>query len=195
MADSLRLIFSGITVIGALAFFGLIILLHFLPNRYNPIKNTVSDYAIAPSGKPHAYLAVAMPLMGAISSLSLAIAIVAGINTASISVILFLLIASIFRFLLVLFPTDITGQPATKIGRIHLAFAVVAFAGIAFAAGNFHMTAVDETVGRAVIFAAILLLFGFLPPLKKIFGLLERIFLLSSVIWLVVAGLELFLKR
>ena len=73
--------------------------------------------------------------------------------------------------------------------------AVVAFAGIAFAAGNFHMTAADEIIGQVVASAAVLLLLEFfLSPLKKIFGLLERIFLLSSVVWLVVVGCELFLK-
>lgn len=136
-----------------------------------------------------------MPLAGAVSSLSLAVAIAVSAETTSMYTVLFLVVASVCRFLLVFFPTDITGQSATKIGRIHLVSAVVAFAGIAFAAGNFHMIAMDEVIGQTVVFAAILLLLGFfISPLKKIFGLLERIFLLSSVIWLVVVGFELFLK-
>jgi Protein of unknown function (DUF998) len=194
MEESLRLIFGGVTAISALGFLGLMISLHFLPSKYSPIKNTVSDYAVAPSGKLHAVIAVAMPLTGAISSLSLAIAMAASVKTASIYVVSLLVIASICRFLLIFFPTDITGRPVTKTGMIHLACAVIAFAGIAFAAGNFHMTAPDEILGHIVIGTAILLLLGFLPPLKKIFGLLERIFLFSSAIWLVVAGSELFFR-
>lgn len=194
MADLLRLIFSGVTVISALMFLGLVVLFHLLPNNYNPVKNTVSDYAVAPSGKLHAFMAVAMPITGAISSLSLAVAIAASVSTASMHAVLFLVIASVCRFLLIFFPTDITGQPATKTGKAHLTFAILAFAGIAFAAGNFHITVIDEIIGEAVIFMAILLLLGFLPPLKKIFGLLERLFLFSSVIWLVIAGSELFFK-
>ena len=192
MINLLGLIFSCITVISALVFLGLIILLHFLPNKYNPIKNTVSDYAITPSSKRHGF-GVAMSLAGALSSFSLAIAITAIFKTASI-IVLFLILSSVFRFLLIFFPTDITGQPSTKKGKIHLLFAMIAFAGIAFAAGNFHITIADQIISQAVIFSAVLLLFGFLPKIKKIFGLLERIFLLSSIVWLVVIGLELLLK-
>ncbi|HTX87112.1 MAG TPA: DUF998 domain-containing protein [Candidatus Nanoarchaeia archaeon] len=191
MNDNLRSIFSCISVISSLAFLGLITRLHFFPKKYNPVKNTVSDYAVMPSGKPYPFTAVS----GAVSSLSLAIAIAAGVKAASISVILFLVISSLARFSLIFFPTDVTGQISTKKGKIHLALAMIAFAGIAFAAGNFQLTAVDQIIGQVVIFTAILLLLGFLPKLRKIFGLLERIFLLSSITWLVVLGLELFFKR
>ena len=193
MTGLLRLIFSGITVLSALAFLGLAIFLHFFQNKYNPIKNTVSDYAVAPSGKLHAFMVTAMPLTGAVSGPSLAVAIAVSVNTVFIYAVWFLVIASICRFILIFFPTDITGQPITKIGRVHLIFAVIAFAGIAFAAGNFHMTAMDGVLGQVVVITAILLLLGFfISPFKKIFGLLERIFLLSSVIWLVVVGFSCF---
>ena len=193
MQDYVRLIFSCITVISALIFLGLIILLHFFPNKYNPIKNTVSDYAVRSSNRQHVFIAVAMTLAGAVTSLSLALAITSSVM-ASMYAILFLIIASIFRFLLIFFPTDITGQSTTKTGRIHLLFAMIAFTGIAFAAGNFHITAIDEIIGQAVVFTAVLLLLGFLPYLKKIFGLLERIFLFSSIIWFIIVGSELFFK-
>jgi len=45
MGDSLRLIFSGVAVVSALAFLSLMIRLHFLPNKFNPVKNTVSASA------------------------------------------------------------------------------------------------------------------------------------------------------
>jgi Protein of unknown function (DUF998) len=192
MIDLLRLIFSSVTIISALVFLGLIILIHFLPNKYNPIKNTVSDYSITPSSKRRG-LYIAIPSAGALSSFSLAIVTATTFKTVSI-IVLLLIISSIFRFFLIFFPTDITGQQSTKKGKLHLLFAMIAFASIAFAAGNFHITVADEIISQMVIFTAVLLLFGFLPPLKKIFGLLERIFLLSSIVWLVVMGFELLLK-
>lgn len=188
--NSLSLIFSCITVASALMFLGLILLLHFLPNRFNPVKNTVSDYVAALSGK-YRFAKVAMPLFGALSTLSLAVAIATNAKVVSAFVILFLIISGICRFLLIFFPTDITGQPSTKVGRLHLTFAIVSFAGIAFAAANFHLTSLDGTIGQVVVVAAILLLVGFLPQIKKIFGLLERIFLSLSVLWLIIVGLEL----
>jgi hypothetical protein len=195
MENSLRLIFSSIAVISALLFLGLITLLHFLPNKYNPAINTVSDYAAAPAGWQQAFMAVALPLAGAGSSLSLAVAMAAGVKTVSMQIILFLVISSIGRFFLVFFPTDVTGEPVTKIGRIHLVCAIIAFSGIALAAGSFHLTATDKILGQTVVAATVLLLLGFfLSPLKKIFGLLERLSLFSSVIWLVVVGVELFCK-
>ncbi len=192
MQDLLRLIFSGLTVISALSFLGLIILLHFLPNKFNPVKNTVSDYVARLSGKYNFVKAV--PLAGAVSSFSLAIALATNINIASMSIVIFLVISSACRFLLIFFPTDITGQPATKIGKMHLIFAMISFGGIAFAAANFHTTLADFIIGKTVVFTAVLLLLGFLPQLKRIFGLLERIFLFSSIVWLIVVGSELFLK-
>jgi hypothetical protein len=168
--------------------------LHFLPNKFNPVKNTVSDYAVAPPGKRRSFAMIAMPLSGAASSLSLAAALAAGTGTASILAVLALVISSVCRTFLVFFPTDITGQPTTKIGRDYLVFAVATFAGVAFAADNFHLTVADGIIGQVVVWAALLLLVGFLPPFKKIFGLLERIFLLSSIIWLVTVGAELFLR-
>ena len=195
MENSLRSIFSFISVVSALAFLGLIALLHFLPNKYNPIKNTVSDYAIALSGGQHAFVAVAMPLAGAVSSLSLAAAMAANVGIAPTQTVLALILSSVGRFFLIFFPTDVPGQPATRIGRIHLAFAITAFAGIAVAACNFNLTARDEVLGQlAAVTAGLLLLGFFLPRLKKIFGLLERIALFSSVIWLVAAGVELLFK-
>ena len=189
MTDLLTLIFSCITIISALIFLVLIILLHFFSNKYNPIKNTVSDYAAALPSKKN-FLFVAMPLAGALSTFSLAIAVSISFKTAS-AIILFLLLSSICRFFLIFFPADITGQRSTKKGKTHLLFAIIAFASVAFAAGNFYITAADKIISQFVIITAVLLLFGFLPPFKKIFGLLERIFLLSSIVWLVVIGFEM----
>lgn len=192
--NSLSLIFSLLTIISALAFLGFIIFLHFLPNKFNPIKNTVSDYTAGLS-KKYRLIKVAVPFFGAFSTLSLAVAIAAGIQMVSVNVILFLLISSIFRFQLIVFPTDITGKPTTKSGRLHLFFAMISFAGIAFAAANFYTTGFDKFIGQIVIFAAIILLLGFLPIFKKAFGLLERIFLLSSISWLIIVGFELISRQ
>ena len=194
MDNSLRLIFSSLTVISALVFLGSMILIHFLQDKYNPVKNTVSDYAVAPRSKLHSFVAITMTLSGAMASLSLAIAISTSFKTATVYIISLLIISSICRFFLVFFPTDITDQPSTKIGKTHLILAISAFAGIAFAAGHFHITIADEIIGQIVAFTAVLLIFGFLPRLKKIFGLLERIFLFSSIVWLVVLGIELFIR-
>lgn len=174
-------------------FLGFIVLLHFLPNKFNPVTNTVSDYEARLSSKYY-FVKAGTPLAGALSSLSLAVVLVTNIRIASMSVVLLLTISSICRFLLILFPTDITGRPATKIGRMHLIFAVTSFTCIAFAAGNFQMTVLDKILGQTVVITAILLLLGFLPQLKRIFGLLERIYLFSSIVWLIVVGSELLFK-
>lgn len=192
--DLLKLVFSLLIIISDLTFLGLIILLHFLLNKFNPIKNTVSDYAAGLPGKYRLVKAV-MPVFGALSTLSLAIVMATGIQTVSTYVVLFLVISSICRFLIIFFPTDITGQPATNIGRLHLTFVMIAFAGIAFTASNFYITDVDKVIGQIVTVASILLLLGFLPMFKKIFGLLERIFLSSSILWLIILGFELLSKR
>jgi Protein of unknown function (DUF998) len=188
--NSVSLIFGSVTIISALIFLVLTIVLHFLPNKFNPIKNTVSDYAAALSNKYY-LVKIATPLSAAISTFSLAFTIAVSNRTISTYVILFLVVSSICRLMLIFFPTDITGQTATKIGNLHLTFAMLSFAGIAFAAANFSVTNIDKIVGQVVVYTAILLLIGFLPMFKKVFGLLERIFLASSIVWLIVVGFEL----
>lgn len=186
------LLFSLLTVISALAFFGLVVLLHFLPNKFNLITNTVSDYTAMLSHK-HKFITTATTIFGSLATLNLAVAIITKVTTPSIYVILLLVVASICRLFIIFFPTDITGQPVTKTGRIHLILAITVFTTIAFAASNFYITNFDKIIGQSVALTATIFLVGFLPQLKNIFGLLERIFIFSSIVWLVIVGYELFL--
>jgi hypothetical protein len=193
-----------LSVIAALAMAvgtGALLLLHVLPTGYNPIHDAVSDYAI---GRYHTLFWV-FATAGAASALTLAIALARAHPSNPTLTIAMLLISAVARVLIPLFPTDQSGSRfQTPKGTTHMVLAVAVFASIAVAASNLGGTLGREPAWHSVkglvdgwlpwvitgtATATALAIVG--PRLKRIFGLIERLYYVSSITWFFVISIEL----
>lgn len=164
---------GGITVAGSVICLASIVLLHFLPTGYDPIRNAVSDYGVGRYRIWHGIAVVSLAAAG----FATAIASSEGIRPEPASVIAFLSEFTIARILIPLFPTDLEGQPHTRTGRVHWVLAIVSFGSLAAAAGSFKGTGLDAVIGWVVVCTAVLtILMLCVRRFRRIFGLVERLF-------------------
>jgi len=180
---------------------GALLLLHVLPTGYNPVRDAVSDYAIG----RYRGLFWTFTTAGAISGLALAIALARSHPAKPTLTVVMLLLSAAARVLVPLFPTDQSGSRfQTPKGTIHMVLAVAIFASIAVAASNLGGTLGHDPAWHSVkglvagwlpwvitgtATATGLAIVG--PRLKRIFGLIERSYYLSSITWFLVVSIEL----
>jgi hypothetical protein len=116
-----------------------------------------------------------------------------------------LLVNAVARFLMPAFPTDQSGgRFKTFRGTVHMVLAFVAFEGGSLLpprawAGSLATTRSGTgvkgfvvTLGWIVLAGAVATALGLIGPrLRQVFGLIERLFALSVVVWLYVISIEL----
>ena len=177
-----------------------LVVLHRLPTGYNPVRDAISDYGV---GRYRAYFAAQL-IAGALACACIAVAFSQLHPYVPTFVVAALLVNAAARFLMPAFPTDQSGSRFKTVkGTVHMVLAIVAFAAVAAAATSlsglflyYHdwhdeKTLLD-TLGWVVLVGAAataLALVG--PRLKQIFGLIERLFTLSVIVWLYVVSIEL----
>ena len=178
-----------------------LVALHLLPTGYNPIRDAVSDYAI---GRYRAGFWV-FAVSGAVSGLALAIALARSNPSKPALTVAMLLLSAAARFLIPLFPTDQSGSRfQTLKGAIHMLLAVAIFASIAVAASNLGGTLGREPAWQSVrglvdgwlpwVITGTAIATGLAikaPRLKQRFGLIERLYYVSSIAWFFVVSIEL----
>ena len=113
----------------------------------------------------------------------------------------YLLLVMLGRLALGLFPNDLRGTPRTKSGQIHHAATLLAFACayMTVAEATPLLTAsVTDALSTALLLLKHLISAGFIavvitisPPLRRFFGLAERLFLYSTALWFLTASLTL----
>lgn len=178
-----------------------LVALHVLPTGYDPIRDAVSDYAI---GRYRAGFWM-FTAAGAVSGLALGIALAQSHPSKPTLAIAVLFLSAVARFLIPLFPTDQDGDRfQTLKGTTHMILAVTIFASIAVAASSLAGTLEGERSWDPVHG----LVAGWLPwaitvtaiatalairarRLKPIFGLIERLYYLSSITWFFVVSIGL----
>ncbi|MBS0563238.1 MAG: DUF998 domain-containing protein [Proteobacteria bacterium] len=167
-----------------------------LRGAYSRVRAAVSDYAIGPT-RP---LFLADGLAGGAAALLLGTCLLIGGRFPAWGA-LCLLAHAFFRLGVLTFPIDLEGQRLSWHGRLHYSFAIPGFAAV-------YLAVVALGPAAAAIIAP-----GFLPPLRllallaaaslggvalcmfpffrPIFGLVERVFLLSTALWLWIFSLAL----
>ena len=197
MVETLSIVAAVAMAIGTSA----LILLHLLPTGYHPIRDAVSDYAIG----RYRPLFWVFATSGGVAGLALAIALARSHPPKPTLTIAMLLLSAIARFLIPVFPTDQAGSRfQTRKGTIHMILAVAIFASIAVAASNLGGTLGHEAAWHAVkglvdgwlpwvitgtAIATAVAIKG--PSLQHIFGLIERLYYVSSITWFLVVSIEL----
>lgn len=192
--------FSIIAAIAAAAQAAALIALHLLPTGYNPRVDAVSDYGVG------RYRGVfwTQALAGAVACIALAIALADAKPSMPTLAIVLLVVAGIARVLLPGFPTDQDGSRfQTARGTIHMLLAIVIFAAIIVAASKLGSTLEHRPAWQGVkgwlttlpwvmTGAAVGLIVGLRGPmLKRIYGLVERLFYVSSLAWFLIVSIEL----
>jgi hypothetical protein len=139
-----------------------------------------------------------------VAGLALAIALAETKPSIPTLVVVMLLVSVVARFLIPLFPTDQNGSRFQTVpGTIHMILAIVIFASLIIAASEFGSAVEHEVawhsvkgwlnalpwvmtgaaVGNIVALRA--------PGLKERFGLIERLFYVSSIAWFFIVSIEL----
>jgi Protein of unknown function (DUF998) len=191
---------SVVAAIAATVQTGALVALHLLPTRYNPVRDAVSDYGVGPF---RAWF-WAQTIAGGVAGLALGIALADSHPSKPTLVVVMLLVSAGARFLIPVFPTDQAGgRFQTPKGTIHMILAIVIFASLTVAASELagtleHEPAWHQVKGLVVVLpwvmtaSAIGIVLALLRPrLKRIFGLIERLFYLSSIAWFFVISIEL----
>ena len=174
--------------------------LHFLPTRRDPVRDAVSDYGVGPHHRNYRVMVVLLGLGGGLLTAALARAGHAG-NVG----LAWLAAYSASRLAISGFMTDLPGQRVTAEGRIHAFLAAVAFTSIAFATSNITAALADETgweghihgvlhvFARLVAVTAVGTLVAFLVPVlrARAFGFVERLLYAASFAWLLTASIHL----
>jgi hypothetical membrane protein len=177
-----------------------LIALHLLPTGYDPRTDAVSDYGIG----RYRGLFWTQALAGAVACLALAVALGDVKPSVPSLVIVLLVVAGIARLLIPVFPTDQNGSRfQTAHGTIHMILAIVIFAAIIVAASKLGSTLEHRPAWRGVkgwltalpwvmtggAVGTLVALRG--PRLKRIVGLFERLFYISSIAWFFIVAIEL----
>src|ERR1700684_760652 len=184
--------FSVIALLAVSAQLGLLVALHVLPTKYDPVRDAISDYGV---GDYRGWF-WAQLVAGAAACTSVAIAL-SGLHPYAPTVVVVLLFANAAaRLSMPAFPTDQSGNRFETVkGTIHMLLAVVAFGAVAAAPTGrgalfSHYSAWHSaksllvTSGWVVLAGAVACALGLVGPrLKPIFGLIERFFTLSVIVW------------
>lgn len=178
----------------------ILIYLHLLPTGYNPISHAVSDYAVGRSG----HLFRHYLWFGSIGVLALALCLMVGakLPQPAGAALACLGLNAIGRVAASLFPTDLEGKRLTRTGAIHYAIAFLDFAFLTVAISNLTplmvalppwqpAAAMLAWLAWAAVPAVALVVITLLPPLRRVFGLCERLFLVATCLWLILAALLL----
>lgn len=190
--------FATIALILGMARFLMLVALHLVPSDYNIVEHAVSDYAVGRTRK----LSSIMTWMTAAFWVALAVAVVKGFPDWGdlVGITASLLVLAVIFTVLPFLPTDLEGEKATTIGRLHLLAAVAWFALSYACMGNFTRllqplvpaplgSTLAITFWVALISLIALVTALVIRPLRRYaFGISERVFLLSvSIFYFVVA--------
>jgi hypothetical protein len=184
--------FALISLAAILAYLTILAALHVLPSGYDPIRHAVSDYAIGPYGN---LFRIGL-WVSSVGVLALAFALIAGVGSPPLATrdLVFLILIPAARVGMTLLPTDLEGKPLSRTGLAHYVLAILAFTLTYLVISD--TTSVLRSLNPAVwlgsslkwsaaavapeLFVVVITMFR---PLRRVFGVFERAFLLTTNIW------------
>ncbi|MFT9816676.1 DUF998 domain-containing protein [Lysinibacillus sp. NPDC056185] len=195
---SIEKILSIVAVLFFLSYFILFLILHFKKTGYHPIRHAVSDYGVGAT--KNLFLIYAwFSNLGALS-LSIVLLNVKDRFSISASIPILIILMVISRILMLFFPTDLEGEKLTVQGKLHYLFAILAFAFsyMVIDRGGSHLKLLEGfknlnqffnivTIVSSISLGAVIV--TMFKPLRFIFGICERVFLLSINIWFIVVSI------
>lgn len=188
---------STIALIGICLFSTLIIILHFLPTGYNPLRSPTSAYAVGKYG----FLMTMAFLSMSVGSFALLMGMYKGISKRpGLGLILFGIWA-IGVLIAMIFPIAPEGTAPTRSGNIHetngpITFLSLTVASILISAGfkrnenwlSLYRPALTLSLIMFLIFISVVVNFA---TGLKLEGVLQRIYLTCFAIWFIIVALHL----
>jgi Protein of unknown function (DUF998) len=186
------LIFALLSLLATLTYLATFSALHVLRTGYDPARDAVSDYAIGRYG----YLFRIGLWTSSLGVLALGFALMAGLGSPPLGTRapLYLLLIPVTRIGMTLSPTDLGGTHLSGTRIVHYVFAILAF--------TFTYLVISETtpvlrdldpaqwlqgtlkwLAWAVATELFLVVVTIYGPLRRVFGLFERLFLLTTSWW------------
>lgn len=172
-----------------------LVVLHLAPTGYSPVRDAVSDYGVGRYAWGYRTQVIAIGVAAAFEAGGFA-----RDGTAATAGIVWLVVYAASRIAIALAPTDLPDAPRTRTGRVHALLAIVAFTSIAVATSSIpnDLRGVSgwggwadplNTLGTIVVVTAVATALAILiPPLRRVFGLVERLLYLASLAWLLTAA-------
>lgn len=174
-----------VSLAGTACYLLLVAWLHFLPTGLHPVHHPVSAYSTTRYGHVNRIGLLA----GGIGILALAAANERNAAAFSETVVL-LGVAGICRLLLIVITTDPVDGSRTGRGRLHLLLAIAYFAVLVVAMLNMRLAGqVGTWLGYIAIAATVLLVLA--SSSRRYFGLIERVLLAATQIWLLLDAAHL----
>jgi hypothetical protein len=162
--------------------------------NYSLVSHAVSDYGVGPSRR----LFTIYGLTGIIAVIALGVAVLTDGRFPQRGGIYLLAVAAL-RLGVLAFPTDLEEQRLTRTGMLHYVFAIASFALVYMAIDVLSPVALPIVAewaspvlaGLHWIVAASLagVVICLIPAFRRVFGLVERIFLVSVLLWSAVFAL------
>jgi hypothetical protein len=191
-------LFSGIAILAGVLYLLSIVLffqLHFVTSQYKASVHAVSDYGVGSTAKIFQIYA----WLGTAGALALAALFFTSRQPVfSVSVRLCLLLMAFSRVGVSLFKTDLEGSPRTKTGVLHYLFAILTFSFAYTAIANATPVLIANeaawlgSMASILQFVAMIALAGIVitvfKPLRRYFAIVERLFLLSTLLWFLLAS-------
>ena len=197
----IKLIMAYTGAICILLYFLIMIYLHVKFKNYNPIFHAVSDYGVGNSRKFQIISGV-LSIIGSTALIS--IFLIWDKNFEGKNKIILWLFVRIFTVIgVVVFLTDIEGDKKTGIGLLHYLFAILQFTAVINLTSDLTSIFTSMEIGNAFKSSLSILnqivryslagviLAMLIPILKKVFGLIERVFLFSSAIYFLILNIVL----
>jgi hypothetical protein len=200
---SFALLFAVLGLLGIVGYLVIFAALHILPTGYHPVRHAVSDYAVGDYG--HLFRRGLLLSASGLLLLTIGLCLDPGAPPLAVSQLVFLFLVPVMRVGMARFPTDLEGEKSSPTGLIHYGFAVAAFAFTYSAISGMTPTLTSLSPWQAAhgmlsaldsvaLISLVLLIVTLVPRLRKIFGLFERLFLISTNAWFVTVGICLAIK-
>ena len=170
--------------------------LHISNSGYNVLAHTVSDYGV---GKAAGLFRLYV-WAGNLGALALSYLFYASVDPRLPAFIpLCLLFMVVARIGVSVFKTDLEGSPRTRQGVAHYLFTILTFTFAYIVIDNAapllapsNKPELQKWLLIGLCYTAMISLFGVVitvfRPLRRFFGSIERVFLLSTIVWFLVAG-------
>jgi uncharacterized protein DUF998 len=197
------IVLALVSLAATVAYLAIFVSWHLLATGYDPVRHAVSDYAIGRYG----YLFPIGLWASAVGVLAAALALLDGVGDPPVATrdVAYLLLIPVTRVGMTLFPTDLEGEPVSRTGAVHYGLAILAFTFTYLVISDVTPVLRDldpaPWLGSALKWSAravgpelLLVVVTMLGPLRRVFGLFERLFLLTTNVWFILLSLALIIR-
>jgi len=190
-------VFSLLSFLAYLSAGSVLFWLHIKHTGYHFMRHAISDYGVGPTHRLfNIYL-----WLSSFGAIALVVALMIKLQILPIpeKTIIFLLLLAGVRIFVSMFPTDLERQPLTQTGILHYIFAILSIGFVYTITAQltpFFQARPDWQAVNGILRvlwaiatpALVGIIITMWKPLRNIFGLFERIFVVTTTLWFLVVS-------